>query len=111
MEWLIAIGQLVFQGAIVFFLRKDRLLHYFGQLMTISLIGSLLLLPVILLDSLFISLPSAVYLSYFTIPVAIMLWQHIRRIKILELPSFLTITWIGYRLLLLAIFYLYALKS
>ena len=110
-EWLIATGQLVFQGVIVFFIRKDRLLHYFGQLMTISMIGSLLLIPVILLNRIFTALPSETYLLYFTFPVTIMLWQHIRRIKILELPSFLTITWIGYRLLLLVLFYFYTLKS
>ena len=100
-EWLIAIGQLAFQSVFVFFSRKDRILHYFGHVMTISMIGVLLLIPIILLMKILPSLPEIFYVSYFAIPVCIMLWQHIRRVKILELPFYLTITWILYRVFLL----------
>lgn len=105
-EWLIAIGQLAFQGAIVFFLRKDRMLHYFGQLMTIATMGALLLIPMLIVKSIWRNIPMELYTGYFAIPVIIMLWQHVRRVKILELPSFLTATWILYRIILLTSFFI-----
>ncbi len=107
-EWLIAIGQLAFQGSIVFFLRKERMVHYFGHLMTIAMMGALLLLPVIIIKNIFTNLPQELYIAYFAIPVIIMLWQHIRRVKILELPSFLTFTWLLYRALLLITFFIFS---
>lgn len=104
LEWVGAIGQLLFQAGFVFFTRRDRLLHYFGQLMTISMIGALLLVPVILVRKFFPAFPEAGYAGYFLFPVTIMLWQHVRRVRILGLPSFLTFTWILYRVLLLGVF-------
>lgn len=105
-EWLIAVGQIAFQGAIVSFIRRGRLIHYFGQLMTVSMIGALLLGPVILIRRIFPEFREIIYLGYFTIPVSIMLWQHVRRVKMLELPFFLTITWILYRVFLFVAFFL-----
>jgi hypothetical protein len=106
-EWLIAIGQLAFQSVIVFFRRKDRMLHYFGHLMTISMIGALLLIPGIILRNLFPTISENIYIGYFAIPVSIMLWQHVRRVKILELPFYLTITWVLYRVFLLIGFFMF----
>lgn len=100
-EWLIAIGQLAFQSMFVFFSRKDRMLHYFGHLMTISMMGALLLIPAIIFRNIFPAVHEEIYIGYFAIPVCIMLWQHIRRVKILELPYYLTITWILYCVILL----------
>ncbi len=96
-EWGIAVGQLLFQGILVFLLRKDRVLHYLGHNMVISLIGALLLLPAIWFSSFLLRSSVLLYVGYFALPVSVMLWQHIRRIKLLELPSSLTLTWIAYR--------------
>jgi predicted DCC family thiol-disulfide oxidoreductase YuxK len=104
-EWLIAIGQLAFQSTFVLFSRKDRMLHYFGHLMTISMTGALLLIPAIILRNIFPTIPENIYIGYFAIPVSIMLWQHVRRVKMLELPFYLTITWILYRVILLTAFF------
>lgn len=107
-EWLIVCGQLIFQGLFVYFIRKERMLHYFGHLMTISLIGGLLLLPAIVFQPIIVSASTWLYAAYFAVPVTIMLWQHVKRTKILELPFLLTCTWLLYRALLLIVFLVYA---
>lgn len=107
-EWLIVAVQLITQGIFVYFIHRKRVLHYFGQLMTISLIGGLLLIPAIVLHYAVTSFQGLLYTSYFIFPVTVMLWQHLKRTKMLELPLLLTFTWILYRLLLLAGFLFYA---
>jgi hypothetical protein len=44
-----------------------------------------------------LNISTTFYTLYFAIPVAVMLWQHIRRVKILELPAVLTVNWVLYR--------------
>lgn len=107
-EWLIVLGQMAFQGSFLFFIRKERMLHYFGHLMTISMIGSLFLIPAIILQKPLMTISPWLYLSWFGIPVAIMLSQHVKRTKMLELPFLLTCTWLLYRMLLLIAFLSYA---
>lgn len=97
LEWGITAGQLLLQGALVFAYRKDRVLHYLGHNMVIAMIGALLLLPAIWFSDSIIRYSVSLYIGYFALPVSIMLWQHIRRVKILELPAVLTLSWILYR--------------
>lgn len=97
LEWAITAGQLILQGALVFTYRKDRVLHYLGHNMVIAMIGALLLLPAVWFAETMIHYSVYLYLGYFALPVCIMLWQHIRRVKILELPAELTLSWILYR--------------
>jgi hypothetical protein len=69
-------------------------------MMTISFAGALLLLPVLLLHQWFGS-SSAYYAGWFLIVAGLMLIEHIRRTKLLQLGWVLTITWVLYRLLIL----------
>ncbi|MGL1885157.1 MAG: DUF393 domain-containing protein [Reichenbachiella sp.] len=100
-EFLICGGQLVFQGIIVMIVKKDRWMHYLGNVITISLAGALLLTPMFLLDHWVAN--SWVFLGYFILIVAAMFFEHMRRVRILELPWYLTATWVLYRFLVLAI--------
>lgn len=101
-EALIAFGQLVFQA--VFLWKKDikTIVNYFGNIMTISLIGSLLLLPIIVVNS-FITVPTFITVSMFLGVISFMLFEHIRRVKLLELPEYLSATWVLYRVLVLVV--------
>jgi hypothetical protein len=101
-EFILAIGQMVFQS--LFLLKKDKktILNYLGNLMTVSLLGSLILVPMIFLNSI-IKLPEIVILGGFACTVLIMFLEHSRRIKILELPKHLTYTWVLYRIIALVI--------
>ncbi|NRD24740.1 hypothetical protein HNV10_15915 [Winogradskyella litoriviva] len=99
-EYLMALGQIGFQFLFISKLKFEKQLNYFGNLMTISLMGSLILIPVLILNSM-IDIPELVLLFWFGLTVMIMLFEHIKRIKLLELPMVLTATWILYRLLVL----------
>jgi len=99
-EIILAFGQIVFQS--LFLLKFDRktIINYAGNLMTVSLMGSLILVPVLILNQ-FINLPEMCVLGWFGITVFIMCAEHFRRVKILKLPFYLSYTWILYRILAL----------
>jgi len=84
-------------------LRKGKRIDYLGNMMTVSLIGSLLLLPVLLAHKIFPAIPSEFFPAWFMVVVGIMLLEHIRRTKLLGLSTLLSATWVLYRLLVLAL--------
>ena len=89
-EFMVCAGQLVFQGLIVGMFRKERVIHYLGNVMTVSLAGALALTPAFLLTP-WISSPW-VYVGYFMVVVAFMFFEHKRRVRILELPVVVSYT-------------------
>ncbi|TDX08594.1 hypothetical protein [Flavobacterium sp. S87F.05.LMB.W.Kidney.N] len=99
-EIILALGQIVFQS--LFLLNYDRktIINYVGNLMTVSLMGSLILVPILILNQ-FINLPEMLVLGWFGITVFIMCAEHFRRVKVLKLPFYLSYTWILYRILAL----------
>lgn len=100
-EFVLCGGQLIFQGVMVYCLRKDRVIHYLGNLMTVSLGGSLLLLPMLVMKTFIASELS--FLIYFLFVAGIMFLEHIRRTKILELPLIISFSWVLYRILILLV--------
>jgi hypothetical protein len=101
-ELLLAFGQIVFQSLLLLRADKKRILNYAGNLMTVSIMGSLILLPVLILSR-FIELPEIVVLGWFGFTVAVMFAEHARRVKLLQLPFFLCFSWVLYRLIALAL--------
>lgn len=99
-EGFITIGQLVFQGLLIYKLDKKTILNYFGNVMTISLMGSLLLLPLLIINW-SVQISETILLIWFGITVLLMFLEHKRRVKLLKLPSYLTYTWVVYILLIL----------
>ncbi len=101
-EIALATGQIVFQLA--FLSRNDYKtnLNYVGNLLTVSLMGALILLPMIIVNQ-FITVPQLLILGWFGMTVLLMVVEHYRRVKILQLPHYLTATWIAYRILALLI--------
>ena len=98
-ELLICAGQILWQTVFLFRLLKDKLLEYLGNMMTVSMIGTLLLLPMLMIKDLW---PSY-YLIYFMAVVSFMLWEHARRSKILKIGFWPTISWLVYRIFALAL--------
>jgi len=97
-EFVICLGQIAWQ---ILFLRvylKGKLWDYLGNMMTVSLIGTLLLIP-----GLFLNLNSISSIIYFGIVVFIMFLEHLRRCKILKLNLLPTISWMIFRLTVLVI--------
>ena len=101
-ELLLAFGQIVFQ--LCFLLKKDlkTSINYIGNLMSVSLIGCIGLVQTIILNMI-IPLPQTIILISFLGIVGLMFFEHKRRVALLELPSFLTYTWVLYRLIALLI--------
>jgi len=99
-ESLIAFGQIGFQALFISKLNFKKQLNYFGNLMTISLVGSFILIPILVINSI-IELPQIALLIWFGLIVSFMLYEHLRRIKLLELPKHLSATWILYRIIIL----------
>lgn len=97
-ELIICLGQIVWQTLFLRMYLKEKIWDYLGNMMTVSLIGTLLLVPV-----LFINLSPFFNLIYFGIVVFIMFLEHIRRCRILKLNLLPTISWMLFRLTALAI--------
>ncbi len=103
-EFLICGGQILFQMMVarfVFRLNAEAILIYLGNMMTISLIGSLLLLPSFLISNVFSAMDPIGFLIWFVVIVGAMFLEHARRIKILKLPAGMSLSWVVYRVLVL----------
>ena len=101
-ELILAFGQILFQSLFLFKFDRKTILNYAGNVMTVSLFGSLILTPMLILNQ-FINLPEILILGWFGITVLIMFTEHFRRIKLLELPNYLCYTWVIYRIIALII--------
>ncbi|SDJ70188.1 Protein of unknown function, DUF393 [Pedobacter sp. ok626] len=101
-EYFVCGGQILFQGLVIAIVNKDKIWGYLGNMMTISFAGALLLLPAMLLSAWF-SLSPYFYLAWFMAVAGLMLLEHIRRSKLLQIGWALTITWVLYRIVVLLI--------
>lgn len=102
-EFLLALGQMVFQSVFLLKQEKKTIVNYLGNLMTVSLIGSIILMPLLLLN-LFSTIPEMAILAWFGLTIGLMFLEHFRRVKILALPFYLSITWVIYRIIALSSF-------
>ncbi len=106
-ELIICLGQIIFQYLMARWLVKtpNLILHYLGNMMVVSLIGSLLLVPLLLMNTLHFTIPPFVFLGYFGLVVTFMLWLHIKRVKAIPVSGILSLTWVLYRILVLVIIF------
>ncbi len=105
-EFFMCAGQLVFQTVCIGHLTKGRLIHYLGNMMTVSLIGSFLLLPPLFFGLLTGYENPWLYVAYFLVIVAVIIWIHKVRVERLDLHWIITVSWVIYRIILLAIIYI-----
>ncbi|EJL71522.1 DCC1-like thiol-disulfide oxidoreductase family protein [Chryseobacterium populi] len=85
---------------------REKIWDYLGNMMTVSLIGSLLLIPALL-----INLNPAFHMIYFGVVVLIMFLEHIRRCKILKLNFLPAASWLVSGLITLSIIIVFTLKN
>ena len=97
-ELMICLGQVAWQTLFLRAYLKDRIWNYLGNMMTVSLIGTLLLIPALLLN-----LTSLSAIIYFGIVVFIMFLEHLRRCRILKLSFLPTLSWMIFRMTVLAL--------
>lgn len=101
-EFLICGGQIVFQGAVILILDRKKTWDYLGNMMTISFAGGLLLSVAMIFTTL---LPPMAFAGIFVLVVALMFFEHIRRAGLLHLPWIMTMSWVIYRVLVLAVMF------
>lgn len=101
-EYFICGGQLFFQGVICWFYRPQKTWDYLGNMMTISLAGSLLLLPILWIGTL-LNFNTAAFIVLFLMVAALMFLEHLRRCSILDLGILLSISWVIYRIAVLGL--------
>ncbi len=99
-EYVICTGQVLCQGIVVSIIAPTKKWDYLGNMMTISLAGSLALLPAIGIATI-THLSPLVATGWFLTVAGLMLLEHIRRTRLLGLGWPLTIGWALYRLLVL----------
>ncbi|MCM5527256.1 hypothetical protein [Parasegetibacter sp. NRK P23] len=99
-EYLICGAQIIFQAVVLLLVQRKKLWDYLGNMMTVSLAGGLLLLlarPVLLL----FDAGAATYGIVFIGVAGLMLLEHIRRCRLLQLGWIPSFTWIVFRIGLL----------
>lgn len=117
-EFLVCGGQIVFQALAVFLILslvnsggrnrsltgkkiKQDVMVYLGNMMTISFSGALVLFLAMTLGSVFHVNNSYVYAVIFSGTAGLMFLEHWRRMKLLEVHWFVSLSWVLYRVLLL----------
>ncbi len=74
-------------------------LNYTGNLLTVSLMGSLMLVPFGLV-ALFVAVPPLVAVAAFASVATVLFFEHRRRVRLLGQPWWVSATWVVYRLLM-----------
>lgn len=99
-EMAIVTGQIVFQVPFILKRGPFEIIRYQYNMLLISLLGSILLWPIIGINA-FHPQSQLTNLIYFFSVVTIMFLVHIQRVRKLELPHYLCYTWVLYRLIIL----------
>lgn len=100
-ELCLVIGQMLFQYPFISNKPFEQQMSYFYHLLFVSFLGAVMLLPILILNS-YVQMSDTINVLYFFGVVGIMLFEHMRRVKKLALPAYLSFTWILYRCLILA---------
>ncbi len=103
-DWLfelcIVTGMLFFQYPFIYKKTWSLKLDYYFNMLLVSLIGSLLLLPLLVLNH-YSNYSDTFNLLYFFAVVLIMFFDHKRRVTKLKVPWVISYTWVLYRLIIL----------
>lgn len=99
-EWVMVTGQVLFQWLFMSPTNWTSKKNYMIIALSVSMIGSLLLLPFLLVHTLYTT-STASAICYFFVVVAIIFLIHHQLIKKLVLPKILSLTWVIYRFILL----------
>ncbi|HAA16709.1 MAG TPA: DUF393 domain-containing protein [Cytophagales bacterium] len=102
-ELVIMAGMLLTQGLLLWRQSWQTRITYWGHMMTVSVIGALLLLPVLFATPLlaWMGLGPDFYVGWLTLVIGLMTAMHWKRVKALQLPGWLTLTWLLFRFLVL----------
>ncbi|MCP9770382.1 hypothetical protein EGI22_20945 [Lacihabitans sp. LS3-19] len=98
-ELLICFGQIIWQAFFLKSVLKEKIWDYLGNMSTVSLLGSFLLIPLLIVADTWVIFK----MLYFGFIVSFMLFEHVKRCKVLELSFLPSISWVVYRTVILAL--------
>jgi len=102
LEYLVCFGQIIWQGTFINYMDKPKTMDYLGNMSTVSTMGGILLIPMLLFQN---SISSIwVSLIYFGLVVSFMFYEHVRRCKLLDISLLMSFSWVTYRIVVLTIF-------
>ena len=99
-ELFMVIGQLAFQLPFIFKKTQEQKWNYYFNMLLVSMMGSLLLLALLLFNHFYL-LSSTLNILYFFAVVLFMFFEHKKRVEQLNLPFYISYTWVLYRFLIL----------
>ena len=99
-EMLMVLGMLFFQYPFIYKKTSRVKLDYYYNMLLVSLMGSLLLWPLLIVNHFYIC-GDVINLLYFFAVVLFMFFEHKRRVAVLQLPVFISYTWVLYRFIIL----------
>jgi hypothetical protein len=99
-ELFMVLGMLIFQYPFIYKKEWSLKLEYYYNMLLVSLLGSLLLWPLLITNH-FYTCSDTNNLIYFFAVVLLMFLEHKRRVAKLLLPVFISYTWVLYRFIIL----------
>jgi hypothetical protein len=99
-EFFMIMGMLVFQYLFIYEKKWELKLDYYFNMLLVSLMGSLLLWPLIMINW-FYYCTDSINLIYFFAVVLLMFFEHRRRVAKLLLPVYISYAWVLYRFIIL----------
>lgn len=99
-ELCMVVGMLFFQLPFIYKKPTQLKLDYYFNMLLVSLIGSVLLWPLIITNS-FFTCGSLLNVIYFFVVVLFLFFEHKRRVAKLLLPAYISYTWVLYRFIIL----------
>lgn len=99
-ELLMVLGMLFFQFPFIYQKANSLKLEYYFNMLLVSLMGSLLLWPLLIMNQ-FYHCGDTINLIYFFTVVLLMFLEHKRRVAKLSMPVFISYTWVLYRVIIL----------
>jgi len=96
-ELCICFGQVLWQGTAMLLFSPKNKMTYLGNMSTVSMIGALILLPITMALGM---IEASLYLklALFFGVVGFMFFEHIRRCKLLGISTWMTVSWVAYRI-------------
>ncbi len=99
-ELLMLTGMLFFQYPFIYKKTWNLKLEYYFKMLLVSLIGSILLMPLLILNY-YADHSDMFNLVYFFVVVLIMFFIHKKMVATLNLPVLISYTWVLYRVIIL----------
>jgi len=101
-ELYICFGQVIWQALAAMKMAPRRVLTYLGNMSTVSMMGAFILLPITGILNM-ITVTVFVKIFFFFSVIGFMFLEHLRRCHLLGISSWMTVSWVAYRITALSL--------